>query len=140
MRCSSLAHKPITTPRDVAGDSVIAFPNGCAYRRRLNRWLGEANAAAVRVLDLSSYHAIVACVGAGAGIALVPESVLETVSSAQVRRHPLPRAYSHVITPLIWRTRELSPALLALQEQLKRPAGRPAHARPALSTGRSTRR
>ena len=81
----------------------------------------------MRVLDLGSYHAIVACVGAGAGIALVPESVLDTVPLAQVERHRLPREHANVVTPLIWRTEEASRALVALREQLGR--RRPAAAR-----------
>ena len=116
---SSLAHRRIRSPADVEGDSVVAFPDGCAYRRRLQRWLGAASAAA-RVLDLASYHAIVACVASGAGVALVPESVLETVHGAQVRRHAIPRALSAVVTPLIWRRREESASVLALREELKR--------------------
>jgi DNA-binding transcriptional LysR family regulator len=38
--------------RDVVGDSVIAFPNGCAYRRRLHRWRAR-RAPRHRVLDLT---------------------------------------------------------------------------------------
>ena len=117
---SAIGHRAIRSPRDVAGDSVIAFPNGCAYRRRLYRWLGETSSATTRVLDLGSYHAIVTCVGSGTGIALMPESVLDTLPLAQVRRHPLARQHAHVVTPLIWRGQEQSPALAALREQLKR--------------------
>lgn len=116
---SSLDHRRIRRPADVEGDSVIAFPDGCAYRRRLHRWLGDA-IPALRVLDLSSYHAIVACVASGTGIALVPESVLETVQGAQVRRHPIPGEHAEVVTPLIWRAREESAALVALREELER--------------------
>ena len=117
---SSLGHRPIRGPADVAGDSVIAFPNGCAYRRRLHRWLGETSPATTRVLDLGSYHAIVACVGSGTGVALMPESVLDTLPLAAVRRHALPRAQSELVTPLIWRPQEVSPALAALLAQLER--------------------
>ena len=80
----------------------------------------SASSAALRVLDLSSYHAIVACVASGTGIALVPESVLETVQGAQVKRHPIPKIHADVVTPLIWRAREESAALMALREELKR--------------------
>jgi DNA-binding transcriptional LysR family regulator len=59
-------HPPIKYPRDVEGDSLIAFPEGCAYRRVMQRWLGRDSLAPFRVLDLSSYHAIVACVTARA--------------------------------------------------------------------------
>ena len=116
---SPLGHRRIKGPQDVAGDSVIAFPSGCAYRRRLYQWLGDASIATTRALDLGSYHAIVACVGAGAGIALVPESVLDTLPLAQVMRHPLPRQHADIVTPLISRTQEQSAALVALREQLK---------------------
>jgi DNA-binding transcriptional LysR family regulator len=116
---TAIGHRRIRGPQDVIDDSVIAFPHGCAYRRRLYRWLGESRAAATRVLDLDSYHAIVACVGSGTGIAVVPESVLDALPLAQISRHPLPRQYALVVTPLIWRTREQSRALVALREQLK---------------------
>jgi DNA-binding transcriptional LysR family regulator len=122
MVISSLEHRSIRSPADVEGDSIIAFPDGCAYRRRLHRWLGDASSAALRVLDLSSYHAIVACVASGTGIALIPESVLETVQGAQVKRHRIAKVHAEVVTPLIWRAREESAALVALKEELKRSA------------------
>ena len=68
------------------------------------------------MLELASYHAIVACVASGTGIALVPESVLDTVRHAEVARYALPKVHSHVHTPLIWRTHEPSAALVALRE------------------------
>src|SRR6478752_9792931 len=58
---SAAGHAPIRRPQDVDADSVIAFPNGCYYRRVLQRWLGERRLPSIRVLELSSYHAIVAC-------------------------------------------------------------------------------
>lgn len=69
----------------------------------------------VRVMELSSYHAIVACVGAGTGIAVVPESVLATVQSRGVSKHPIPKVLGTVVTPFIWRSGEASPAVLALK-------------------------
>ena len=117
---TSRGHRAVRGPNDVADSSVIAFPAGCAYRRRLYRWLGEGSLATTRVLDLASYHAIVTCVGSGTGIALMPESVLDTLPLAQVQRHRLPREYAQVVTPLIWRTQEQSRALVALRELLER--------------------
>jgi DNA-binding transcriptional LysR family regulator len=119
---SSLEHRRIRTPADVEDDSIVAFPDGCAYRRRLHRWLGDAGSA-LRILELGSYHAIVACVASGAGIALVPESVLAAaVHGAQVRRHALPGTQAQVVTPLIWREREASAAVTALQTEVRRDA------------------
>ena len=115
---SARDHRPIQRPQDVDGDSVIAFPNGCAYRRVLQRWLGDARCASVRVLELGSYHAIVACVASGTGIALVPESVLGTVRHAHVAKHALPKVYANVTTPLVWRSGEQTPAVAALRQML----------------------
>jgi DNA-binding transcriptional LysR family regulator len=75
--------------------------------------------ASIRVLDLSSYHAIVACVAAGTGIALVPEAVLATLQGPPVMRHRLPAVHANVITPLVWREGEVSAALAALQGALR---------------------
>lgn len=111
-------HPPVRGPRDVRGESVIAFPNGCAYRRVLESWLGGRNRATVRVLELSSYHAIVACVSSGTGIALVPESVLDVVRDENIARYPLPAVLGQVVTPLIWRAGEASPSVMALREML----------------------
>jgi DNA-binding transcriptional LysR family regulator len=115
---SSQDQKPIATARDAEGQSLIAFPHGCAYRRVLERWLRRESLATLRVLELSSYHAIVACVAAGAGIALMPEAVLDAMPQALVRRNRIPRAQSEMVTPLIWRQGEVSPPMLALRSVL----------------------
>lgn len=112
---SSLDHAPIRNSRDTEGHSLIAFPDGCAYRRALQRWLRRDSLTTSRVLELSSYHAIVACVAAGAGIALMPEAVLDTMPQAHVRRNRIPRSQSDIVTPLIWRKGEISPPVLALR-------------------------
>ncbi|NGX99701.1 MAG: LysR family transcriptional regulator [Candidatus Afipia apatlaquensis] len=115
MVISSLDHEPIKSARDAEGQSLIAFPDGCAYRRSLQRWLRRDSLTTSRVLDLSSYHAIVACVAAGAGIALMPEAVLDAMPLTRVRRNPIPRSQSEIVTPLIWRKGEVSPPVLALR-------------------------
>jgi DNA-binding transcriptional LysR family regulator len=104
-------HRAVKRPTDVAGSSVIAFPNGCAYRRRLYRWLGETSTATTRVLDLGSYHAIVACVGSGTAIALMAR-IGARHAAARAGRAASPAAQRHasVFTPLIWRTEEASAA------------------------------
>lgn len=127
---SALGHRPVSGPRDVDGASIIAFPNGCAYRRVLERWLGARRLAMIRVLELSSYHAIVACVGSGTGVAVLPESVLDAVNSEAVARYPLPEVLAEIVTPLIWRAAETSPSIIALREVLGVEVGvlRPARA------------
>jgi DNA-binding transcriptional LysR family regulator len=116
---TSLAHGPVKRATDIIGDSVIAFPRGCAYRRVLERWVGDKDLASLRVLELSSYHAIVACVASGTGIAIVPKSVLSTVQSSRVAVYPLPKVLSNVVTPLIWRSGENTPPVVALRELIR---------------------
>jgi DNA-binding transcriptional LysR family regulator len=112
---SSPEHPPIKRPQEIKSASLIAFPDGCAYRRVLQRWLGHDVFSTTRMLELGSYHAIVACVAAGTGIALVPESVLDAMPQTPVRRHPLPKSLADMSTPLVWRDGEISPPVLALR-------------------------
>jgi len=116
---SAAAHGPIRRASDMKGDSLITFPPGCAYRRTFEHWLGHKGVPPARVLEMNSYHAIVACVAAGAGVAVVPESVLEIVDSRHIVQHALPRAHERFVTPLVWRTQEVSRALVALIESVK---------------------
>lgn len=122
MIISAASHPAIRSPRDVAGDPLIAFPQGCAYRRALERWLGRSSPSPRPVLELMSYHAIVACVASGSGIALLPESVLDTVESRGIARHRLPAVHSIRKTFLISPLQDCPPTLTALKNQLlKRP-------------------
>jgi len=113
------AHPVIAYAQDVRTDTLICFPIGCAYRRRLHAWLATGAVMPEKVLELSSYHAIVACVAAGTGIALVPRSVLETLRTRDsIALYPLPEAYAHLTTYLVWRPGERSLALQAFQHEV----------------------
>ncbi|MCO6415079.1 LysR family transcriptional regulator [Siccirubricoccus sp. KC 17139] len=104
--------------------TVVAFPHGCSYRRRLVDWLAAGGASPRRILELGSYHAIVACVAAGTGIAVVPASVLDQAAlGATVRRHPLPARLRVNRTHLVW-PGEASPPLRALMDMLPQAPGR----------------
>ena len=118
------SHPKIRSARDVRSDTIIGFPSGCAYRRHLQAWLATGGIVPDKTLDLSSYHAIVACVASGTGIALAPRSVLETIRGTEaVAVYPL-SGKRPVTTSLVWRKGETSLALKALQAQLAAP-GKP---------------
>lgn len=115
---------------DLAGMTAIAFANGCSYRRRLENWLGAAGIMAARTLEFASYQAMVACVAAGTGYALVPGSLLATLRAAsEVARHDLPDRVRRSGTHLVWNGAP-SLALQRLQALLgdypsrRHPAGR----------------
>jgi DNA-binding transcriptional LysR family regulator len=106
----------IRTPKDIGNLTVIAFANGCSYRRRLEAWLGTANIHPDRVMEFQSYHAIIACVAAGAGVAVVPRSVISMTSAAcDVNLVRLPAQSSKARTQLVWRPNHHSVALEALK-------------------------
>lgn len=105
-------------PADLAGRTLVVFPHGCSYRRRLHEWLAEGGISAGRVLDLGSYHAIVACVAGGTGVAIVPAEMLDhAVLGSAVQRHPLPLRLRVNYTHLVW-SGEASPALQGLIDLL----------------------
>jgi DNA-binding transcriptional LysR family regulator len=111
----------IRTPKDIGYRTIIAFATGCSYRRRLQDWLGRAKVAPNRVMEFGSYHAIVACVAAGAGIAIVPRSVIRaTLGEKEVAAYPLPADIANARTLLVWRRGHPSTALGAMQEELRR--------------------
>lgn len=116
---------------ELGGRTLVAFPHGCSYRQRLIEWLAEGGAAPERILEMSSYHAIVACVAAGTGAAIVPAEVLDhAVLSHAVARHPLPERLRRNRTHLVW-SGEASAPLQALMALLPEADGRsPAGATP----------
>jgi DNA-binding transcriptional LysR family regulator len=115
----------IRAPADIARRTVIAFTTGCTYRRRLEEWLARADVVPDRVMEFGSYHAIVACVAAGAGIAIVPRSVIGAIAvKEEVAAYPLPASVSRARTLLVWHQGHRSTALEALREQLRQGKGR----------------
>ena len=103
---------------DLAGRTLIAFASGCSYRKRAEEWLGASSLMPARTLEFASYQAMIACVAAGTGFAIVPRSLLETLRSAQdVRQHELPAKVRKNRTHLVWNGTP-STSLLRLQEML----------------------
>lgn len=72
---ASASAPPIRRPRDLEGRAMLMWPVGCPYRSALERWLSANRIAPSRIVSYSSYGTIVACVGAGAGVSLVPRGV-----------------------------------------------------------------
>jgi len=84
--------------------TMIAFAHGCSYRKRLEDWLGGENVGSGRVLEFGSYQGMIACVAAGTGFAIVPNSVLDALGAAdKVSRHRLPERIAMNRTHLVWR-------------------------------------
>ena len=67
---TSKAISKVSDPEDLGRSTLIAFSQGCSYRKRMEEWLGGAMPE--RVLEFASYQAMIACVAAGTGYAIVP--------------------------------------------------------------------
>jgi DNA-binding transcriptional LysR family regulator len=113
---------PVESARELAGLTLIAFERGCSYRSYAMRWYEQHGIRPARVLELGSYHAIIACVAAGAGVAVAPRSVLELAHlDGEVDLHPMGEL-GRVDTLLVWRKGHFSAALNALRDLLTEPA------------------
>src|SRR5215468_1644445 len=64
--------RKVSGPSDIGRSTLIAFAQGCSYRKRIEEWLGSANVMPARILEFASYQAMIACVAAGTGFAVVP--------------------------------------------------------------------
>jgi DNA-binding transcriptional LysR family regulator len=105
---------------DLQNITLVTFASGCAYRRLLEQWQSEQGVSAGGVLEFASYPAIVACVAAGTGVALVPRSVLDGLRAAKsVQTHKLPAHLTHNRTHLIWHEGQESLALQSLRKLLR---------------------
>jgi len=97
-------HGPVTSPADVARRTLLGFRSGCSYRRRLERWFAEGGVSPARIAEFGTYEAIIGCVAAGMGVAMMPREVLKLRELAKsVRVHTLPPEVAQVQTMMIWR-------------------------------------
>lgn len=101
---STRSKTAISTPSDIGDGTLLAFSKGCAYRTRLEDWLSTETVPPGRILELASYHAIIAAAAAGVGYGIVPVSLLDTITTHQdIRIHELPDWVAQNRTHLIWK-------------------------------------
>ena len=97
-------HGPVTGPADVARRTLLGFRSGCSYRRRLERWFADAGVSHTRVAEFGTFEAIIGCVAAGMGVAMMPREVLRQRGLGRtVQCHTLPAEVAEVETMLVWR-------------------------------------
>lgn len=97
-------HPAITTPSDVSPRTLLAFHPGCPYRKRLEDWFAENGVLPERIVEMTSFHALLGCAVAGMGVALMPKSVLDTYTErSRLSIHPMTGAYRSTRTVLTWR-------------------------------------
>jgi DNA-binding transcriptional LysR family regulator len=117
-----LNHAPVNRARDVNGASIYAFRANCSYRHHFERWFSEDAAVPGKIYEMESYHGMLACVSAGAGLALMPRSMLESMPGCTtVSIWPLSESFRLLQTWLIWRRGTVSQSLTRFVELLEAP-------------------
>ncbi len=107
-------HPPIEKTQPLP-PTIIAFEQGCPHRKRLETWYQQRGDMPRHTIELSSYHAMLGCVVVGMGVALIPESVLDTFPENHLlSRHKPPPGLNKAATLLIWRKGAASSKIDAL--------------------------
>lgn len=101
---TDLRHPAIKNQSAIGSSSILAFQHGCPYRFKLEEWLRNGNVIPSRIVEIHSYHAMIGCVVAGMGIAIVPESILSGYpKKAGFKTHGLPKKLSYGELRVVYR-------------------------------------
>jgi len=83
---------------------IVVLRAGCSYRQRLESLLAARGIVGVRMLEFGMLDSILACVGAGIGITLLPRLVVEPAArGGRVALHALPTPEALVDTLFVRR-------------------------------------
>ncbi|MDR3440914.1 LysR family transcriptional regulator [Telmatospirillum sp.] len=98
---TAIDHPPVATCKDIKNRTILAFRAGCSYRRRLESWLDDDGVVPGQVMEYGSLDAIIGCVAADMGVAILPASVAQRRDD-RVRQHPLPEKFRISHTSCAW--------------------------------------
>ena len=113
------ANHPPVGPGHSVPKSIIVFESGCPHRRALDEWFAHRDDLPERTIEIGSYHAMLGCVMAGMGAALVPQSVVATFpDQARLKCHSLYDDTEQMRTLLIWKKSQVTPKVKALADLL----------------------
>jgi DNA-binding transcriptional LysR family regulator len=71
------SHPAVTSAEDLRDCSFLAFRSDGSHRARFESWLEGAGLKPRIVLEFGALEVIIACVGAGMGVSLMPRSLIE---------------------------------------------------------------
>lgn len=77
-------HPAVENADDIRPRALAAFAPGCTYRMLAEQWITGfgTRPAQIRLQEVRSYHAMVACTAAGSCFAILPRSVIDLVPDA----------------------------------------------------------
>jgi DNA-binding transcriptional LysR family regulator len=94
-------HPQVRGPQDVTLRHLAAFSKGCTYRHCAEDWLeqgGEDLRRRLSVVEMPSYHAMLADVSAGSAVAIVPRSLLAMYpNAAEFQTVPVRAAHTFLV-------------------------------------------
>lgn len=97
-----ISKEPLSSVEELNEISILVFSHGCSYRKRLEEWLQKEKVLPKRILELGTIEAIIGCVKAGIGTAVILKAIVKEDDSSLVFM-PLPEAYAKVPTNFITR-------------------------------------
>jgi len=83
---------------------LLVFQAGCSYRARLERILARSGIVELKIQELGSLDAILACVERGVGVTLLPKALVEPIANQRaIALHRVDRAEADAETVFIRR-------------------------------------
>lgn len=80
-------HPEIGSAADLRVDTLVALERGCTYRCLAEGWARQS--ADLRVVEVASYHAVLASVAAQGAVGVMPRSVLQLMPRLPLKTHCL---------------------------------------------------
>ncbi|MED1792099.1 LysR family transcriptional regulator [Brevibacillus nitrificans] len=116
-----VSHPPIHSLHDLQMHTLLVFQSGCSFRAKLNQLLQEEGILPVKLMEFGSIETIIACVGAGLGISLLPHSiVVEQEQQGRIRCHKIPNQNGIIKTVFVRRKDALlTPALSVFLSEMR---------------------
>ena len=68
----------LPSPEVLLNTPFLAFRQGCSYRQRIELLLASQGVHSTRIMEMGSLDAILGCVAAGMGFALMPQALMRT--------------------------------------------------------------
>lgn len=84
---STLSKRSQLSVRDLAGQTLLVPKHDCAYRMQLQQEIATAQVDLAAMVELNSVAAVVRCLKAGVGVALIPErAVRQDIATRRLRK------------------------------------------------------
>ena len=102
---------------------IVVLKVGCSYRLQLEAMLARRGIVGVRLLEFGTIEAVVACVGAGVGVTLLPRALVGSVwERGRLRIHLMPNDEGRVETVFIRHREAFASSALRAFMEMARPA------------------